>query len=349
MSVHATSDLAVLGGDPVRTAPFPDAPPVGREEADGRPARAGVRRAQPLPRRLGPRLPGRPRGAGAGAGLGGALRRAARGQRELGDVGALRRDPGGRLRARATRSSSRRTPWRPRPPARSSAAPCRSSPTSTRRPCASTPTRIRARVTPRTKAIVVVAPARLPGRHGRDHGASPREHGLVVIEDAAQAPGGDARRAPIGTIGDIGVFSLNYHKTIHSGEGGVAVTRDARLAERLRLVRNHGEVVTGREGGPRPAGHPRLQLPHDRGRGGHRARAARQARRADRAADRARPPARRAPRRPAGPDGAARARRAAATSTTSTACATTRPSPACRASAWSRRCARRASRSRRAT
>ncbi len=72
----------------------------------------------------------------------------------------------------------------------------------------------------------------------------------MVIEDAAQAPGGTLGGRTIGTIGDIGVFSLNYHKTIHSGEGGVAVTRDARLAERLRLVRNHGEVVTGRAGGP---------------------------------------------------------------------------------------------------
>ena len=97
-----------------------------------------------------------------------------------------------------------------------------------------------------------------------------REHGLVVIEDAAQAPGGTLGGRTIGTIGDIGVFSLNYHKTIQSGEGGVAVTRDARLAERLRLVRNHGEVVDGSQRACRTLRHPRLQLPHDRGRGGHR-------------------------------------------------------------------------------
>ena len=46
-----------------------------------------------------------------------------------------------------------------------------------------------------------------------------------------------------GTLGHIGIFSLNYHKTIHSGEGGVAVTDDPKLAERLALVRNHGEAV----------------------------------------------------------------------------------------------------------
>ena len=51
----------------------------------------------------------------------------------------------------------------------------------------------------------------------------------------AGARAGRSAAALFGTIGDVGVFSLNYHKTIHSGEGGVAVTRDARLAERLRL------------------------------------------------------------------------------------------------------------------
>jgi dTDP-4-amino-4,6-dideoxygalactose transaminase len=69
------------------------------------------------------------------------------------------------------------------------------------------------------------------------------EHGLVVIEDAAQAPGATYRGRPAGTLGHIGVYSLNYHKTIQCGEGGVAVTDDDRLAERLKLARNHGEAV----------------------------------------------------------------------------------------------------------
>ena len=47
----------------------------------------------------------------------------------------------------------------------------------------------------------------------------------------------------VGTVTDIGGFSLNYHKHIHTGEGGVAVTNDDFLAERMRLIRNHGEVV----------------------------------------------------------------------------------------------------------
>ena len=69
-----------------------------------------------------------------------------------------------------------------------------------------------------------------------------------MIEDAAQAPGRAAAGARPGTLGHIGVFSLNYHKTIQCGEGGVAVTDDDRLAERLALARNHGEAVVGRHG-----------------------------------------------------------------------------------------------------
>jgi dTDP-4-amino-4,6-dideoxygalactose transaminase len=46
----------------------------------------------------------------------------------------------------------------------------------------------------------------------------------------------------------MGVFSLNYHKTIHTGEGGVVVTDDERFADRLALIRNHGEVVVKDKG-----------------------------------------------------------------------------------------------------
>jgi Predicted pyridoxal phosphate-dependent enzyme apparently involved in regulation of cell wall biogenesis len=75
-----------------------------------------------------------------------------------------------------------------------------------------------------------------------------REHNLVVIEDAAQAYGSMYQGRPAGTLADIGVFSLNYHKTIHTGEGGVAVTNDDRFADRLQLIRNHAEVVVGSKG-----------------------------------------------------------------------------------------------------
>ncbi|MBI4324217.1 MAG: DegT/DnrJ/EryC1/StrS family aminotransferase, partial [Chloroflexi bacterium] len=71
------------------------------------------------------------------------------------------------------------------------------------------------------------------------------------IEDAAQAPGAQYRGRWAGTLADIGVFSLNYHKTIHCGEGGVAVTNDDDLADRLRLIRNHAEAVAQARNDPR--------------------------------------------------------------------------------------------------
>jgi perosamine synthetase len=75
-----------------------------------------------------------------------------------------------------------------------------------------------------------------------------RRHNLKVIEDAAQAPGALCRGRYAGTIADIGVFSLNYHKHIHTGEGGVCVTNDSKLSERLQLIRNHAEAVVEDKG-----------------------------------------------------------------------------------------------------
>ncbi len=68
-------------------------------------------------------------------------------------------------------------------------------------------------------------------------------HGLKLLCDTAQAPGAKVGELFTGTFADIGGFSLNYHKHIHCGEGGVLVTNDDRLAERLCLIRNHAEAV----------------------------------------------------------------------------------------------------------
>jgi dTDP-4-amino-4,6-dideoxygalactose transaminase len=79
------------------------------------------------------------------------------------------------------------------------------------------------------------------------------KHNITVIEDCAQAPFATYKGKPVGTLGHMGVFSLNYHKHIHTGEGGLVVTNHANLAERVSLIRNHGEAViepkTKAEGG----------------------------------------------------------------------------------------------------
>lgn len=68
-------------------------------------------------------------------------------------------------------------------------------------------------------------------------------HGLELLCDTAQSPGAKTAGAYTGTLADIGGFSLNYHKHIHCGEGGILVTNDDRLARRLCLIRNHAEAV----------------------------------------------------------------------------------------------------------
>lgn len=68
-------------------------------------------------------------------------------------------------------------------------------------------------------------------------------NGAYLIEDNAQAPFATERGVYSGTIGDIGIFSLNVHKHIQSGEGGVVVTDNDDFAHAMRLFINHGEMA----------------------------------------------------------------------------------------------------------
>lgn len=104
------------------------------------------------------------------------------------------------------------------------------------------PQAVRQAITPRTKAILAVNlfghPAPLEKLMEIAH-----KHGLKLIEDNAQAPLAMEHGRYTGTIGHIGVFSLNYHKHIHTGEGGICVTNDDELSLRLQLIRNHAENI----------------------------------------------------------------------------------------------------------
>ena len=100
------------------------------------------------------------------------------------------------------------------------------------------PTSVASRVTPKTKAIIVVHlfghPAPL------DELASiARQHGLAIIEDCAQAAGATYRGKKVGTLGDVGCFSLGYGKALCGGEGGVLATNDRALYERAVLLTQH--------------------------------------------------------------------------------------------------------------
>jgi dTDP-4-amino-4,6-dideoxygalactose transaminase len=100
------------------------------------------------------------------------------------------------------------------------------------------PAAVEAAITPATVAIVPV--------HMRGAGADmapilaiAERHGLAVLEDAAQAVGGRYRGRRLGTFGKIGAFSLQYHKVITTGEGGMVVSDDTALFE--RAVRYHDQ------------------------------------------------------------------------------------------------------------
>lgn len=109
------------------------------------------------------------------------------------------------------------------------------------------PAAVERAITPRTKAIMVADifghPARLD-----ELMAIARRYKLKVIEDAAQAPGVMYGNRYAGTVADVGGYSLNYHKHIHTGEGGMCVTNDPEIAERIQLLRNHGEAVVAKKG-----------------------------------------------------------------------------------------------------
>jgi perosamine synthetase len=104
------------------------------------------------------------------------------------------------------------------------------------------PKSVEANITPYTKAIMAVD---IFGQSADMDAlmAIAKRHGLKVISDTAQAPGAKYKGQYAGTLADVGGFSLNYHKHIHTGEGGILVTNDDEIAKRLQLIRNHAEAV----------------------------------------------------------------------------------------------------------
>jgi len=101
------------------------------------------------------------------------------------------------------------------------------------------PEQIEAKITPRTKAIMVMHYGGYPCRLD-DIQALAKQYGLAIIEDAAHAPGASLHGRSLGTWGDVGCFSFFSNKNLSIGEGGMLVTERDDIAEKVRILRSHG-------------------------------------------------------------------------------------------------------------
>ena len=116
------------------------------------------------------------------------------------------------------------------------------------------------RVTPRTKAVI---PVHLFGLCANMEAIrAVLRPDIRIIEDAACAAGASWQGKSAGALGDLGVFSFHPRKSITTGEGGMVTTNDNKLAERAKMLRNHGASVSEEERhrGPRPYLLPEFDL-----------------------------------------------------------------------------------------
>ena len=111
-------------------------------------------------------------------------------------------------------------------------------------------------ITPRTRAILAVETFGNP-MHMDTYAAIAARHGLLMIEDSCEALGTRHRGRPAGSFGIAGVFGFYPNKQITTGEGGMIVTADDRLASLCRSIRNQGRPVDP-TGAQRWLGHERL-------------------------------------------------------------------------------------------
>jgi perosamine synthetase len=98
-------------------------------------------------------------------------------------------------------------------------------------------TEVEAKITPRTKAIMIVHTFGLPVDMDPLLEIADRR-GLRIIEDAAEMHGQEYRGRPCGSFGDLSIFSFYPNKHVTTGEGGMVVTNDPVLAEKCRSLRN---------------------------------------------------------------------------------------------------------------
>lgn len=99
---------------------------------------------------------------------------------------------------------------------------------------------LKKKITKNTKAIMPVHLSGIPAKIDEIKKIC-KKHKLIFIEDAAHAFGGKYKGKSLGTLGDVGIFSLHPRKNFHIlGDGGIIVTNNRKLFEKLSLMRNHG-------------------------------------------------------------------------------------------------------------
>ena len=101
------------------------------------------------------------------------------------------------------------------------------------------PDLIEAAITPRTKAIMPVHLYGHPAKMDKILDIAQSYH-LAVIEDAAEAHGATYQGKTVGSLGDLGVFSFYGNKIVTTGEGGMVVTDNEELAQKIRILKDHG-------------------------------------------------------------------------------------------------------------
>lgn len=116
------------------------------------------------------------------------------------------------------------------------------------------------KVTERTKAVIAVHLFGLVAEMDALRAVLPDS--IPIIEDAACAAGAELNGTPAGGLGEMAAFSFHPRKTITTGEGGMLTTRDADLADKVNMLRNHGASVSEeiRHHGPKPYLLPEFNL-----------------------------------------------------------------------------------------
>jgi dTDP-4-amino-4,6-dideoxygalactose transaminase len=102
------------------------------------------------------------------------------------------------------------------------------------------PKEVEKAITPKTKAIVAI-PMWAPPKMDEIAAICDR-HGIILIEDAAQALGATYKGRKLGTIGKVASFSFDAGKTLHVGEGGIIVTDDKDIYDRVAEFSDHGHM-----------------------------------------------------------------------------------------------------------